>query len=342
MKIAFSGDISLNNRYATAEKGRFTNFELPVKTDYFIGNLECLVSGDKGVNPHKIPSLSTSKEAIYQLERFGFTHVALANNHIFDNLESGFLKTTTALDEMGIGYFGASLNSPNLPYLILENEENIKVGILNYVDKSTNPTPPSKTDINVSYFNLETLREDVKLLKKSCNYVVIYIHWGGKSENMLYPDADQLAKAKKLALTDADVIVGHHSHVIHPIVVEKGKYIYYSLGNFCFDNIYFNNRTTYLKKKNKKGLILHLEFGKTGIKHNVFGTKIDENGEINIVKAYKNQSFLFRMLSIFPPLLNLQFQFNYRILRPLKFLFRGNPISQLKKIDSKKIKSLFK
>ncbi|WP_026952296.1 CapA family protein [Algoriphagus mannitolivorans] len=343
MKIAFSGDISFNNRYSSIDKKRFSQFKLPFETDYFIGNLECLASGENGeINPFKIPSLSTSSKALEQLKTFGFTHVALANNHIYDNLESGLKKTTSILDQLNIQYFGAAVKTPAQSSLILESSEGFKVGILNYVDKPTNPCPPPDTTIQVSYFDIGKVKADITQLKTSCKYVIIYLHWGGKSENMMFPDSDQLRKARQLSETDADVIIGHHSHVIHPIVNQQGKKIYYSLGNFCFDDINFNNQTFSLKEENKRGLIVLLDFGNQGIIHRVVGTRIRHDGEITFIESYHNRSALFHMLSLFPPLLNLQFHFNHKLIRPIKFLFRGNPIKQMKKIDGKKIKSLFK
>jgi Putative enzyme of poly-gamma-glutamate biosynthesis (capsule formation) len=343
MKIAFCGDISFNNRYSYINEKRFSEFKLPFETDYFIGNLECLANAEDGaINPFKIPSLSTFSEALVQLKKFGFTHLALANNHVYDNLESGFLKTTSTLDQLDIQYFGAAVKTPVQSSLILKSSEGFNVGILNYVDKPTNPCPPPDTKIEVSYFDMEKVQADITQLKVSCKYVIIYLHWGGKSENMMFPDSDQLKKAKLLSETEADVIIGHHSHVIHPIVNEKGKKIYYSLGNFCFDDIEFNNQTIHLKEKNKQGLIVLLDFGNHGINYTVVGTRINYDGEITFMDSYPNRSILFHMLSMFPPLLNLQFHFNHKFIRPIKFLFRGNPIKQIKKIDGKKIKSLLK
>lgn len=343
MKIAFTGDISFNNGYSYLNKYCNNNFYLPIEIDFFVGNLECLAKSDDGsTNPYKIPTLSTSAKAIEQLNKFGFTHVSLANNHIYDNLESGLLNTISTLDKINISYFGASVKTSAKSSIILDSKNGFKVGILNYVDITTHPCPPPDTTIQVSYFDLEKVKTEISQLKRVCKYVIVYLHWGGKSENMMFPDSDQLRKAKLLSKTDADVIIGHHSHVIHPIVNYGKKKIYYSLGNFCFDDIEFNNQVLRLKEKNKRGLIVILDFGNDGINHRVLGTQIDRNGEINVIESYVNRKFLFQILSVFPFLLNFQFHFNQLIVRPVKFLFSGNPITQLRKIDSKKLKSLFK
>ena len=75
--------------------------------------------------------------------------------------------------------------------------------------------------------------EDVKAAKaQGCEVVVVSFHWGAEKD---YAPNDNQQKMAKLAIdAGADLVIGHHSHRINPIELYNGKYICYSLGNFCF------------------------------------------------------------------------------------------------------------
>jgi poly-gamma-glutamate synthesis protein (capsule biosynthesis protein) len=73
----------------------------------------------------------------------------------------------------------------------------------------------------------------IKTLKTKNDYVVVVIHWG--TEYLLRPDENQVAIGHKLIDSGADVIFGSHPHVVEPVEVYKNRIIFYSLGNFVFD-----------------------------------------------------------------------------------------------------------
>ncbi|MEQ1666048.1 MAG: CapA family protein, partial [Bdellovibrionales bacterium] len=91
----------------------------------------------------------------------------------------------------------------------------------------------------------------VKKLKAENDLVVVNIHWG--TEYLLTANANQKLIAHKLIDSGADVIFGHHPHVVEPVEIYKGKAIFYSLGNFVFDQN-FGDTTT--------GLGVGVEFSK--------------------------------------------------------------------------------
>ena len=69
------------------------------------------------------------------------------------------------------------------------------------------------------------------------DYTVVYTHWGDEYE--LIPNGGQIDLAHQFVDSGADIVIGTHPHVIQSKEVYKGAYIYYSLGNFIFDQ-YFN------------------------------------------------------------------------------------------------------
>jgi len=242
-KITFLGDISLNDNYISYHKENinpFSNLEpLLLQPDYVVGNLECLVKGDKGENELKKPRLTTTLETLNYLKNINLSVACLAQNHIYDHLESGFIKTTQFLTDHHIQYLGASVHTKEYDHPVILDKNGIKVGLLNYVTKDTNPNPPENIDIYLNMFTIDKALNDIEKLKPLVNHLVLILHWGGRVEGGMYPDWHQPRLAHKLIDAGADIIIGHHSHTFQPFEIYKGKYIFYSLGNFCFSDYTF-------------------------------------------------------------------------------------------------------
>ena len=270
MKIAFLGDISLNNGYEIdRDKSYFQKFADEVEDcDYVIGNLECLAYG-KDVNHLKKPRLGTTKEALEYLSDIKVNLVTLAHNHVYDNLFDGFLNTTAKLEELEIDHIGATITqSESYRSKVLE-KDGIKIGFLNYVTDDTNPSLPEGHKIYLNLFNESIIKDHINNLKGQVDQVVLLLHWGGRHEGASYPDSNQRLIAERLFSYGADLIVGHHSHVIQPQESFGQKQVFYSLGNFCFDNIVSDGRTKFISKKQKKGALLKIDFKKTSYSQNV-------------------------------------------------------------------------
>ncbi|MCK5123346.1 MAG: AmmeMemoRadiSam system protein B [Candidatus Pacebacteria bacterium] len=143
----------------------------------------------------------------------------LANNHSFDCGEKGMSDTKENLDYFGINYFGGNELSDS--YIIKEVNDK-KIAFVGIDDTF------KKININ-EFYNL------IKDLKKRNNYIVVNIHWGYEYNKL--QSKSQTEIAHKLIDSGADVIIGHHPHVIQPMEIYKSKAIFYSLGNFVFDQI---------------------------------------------------------------------------------------------------------
>lgn len=79
---------------------------------------------------------------------------------------------------------------------------------------------------------LDKVIQDIKRYKKNNNIVIVTFHWG--QEKTYSPTKEQINLAKKVIDNGADLILGHHPHVLQGIQRYKNKHIVYSLGNFCF------------------------------------------------------------------------------------------------------------
>ncbi|MGG0178503.1 CapA family protein [Gottfriedia acidiceleris] len=144
----------------------------------------------------------------------GIEAVNLANNHSHDYLHKGFEDTINNLKKEKIGYFG--YNDQYVPTI-----KGVKVAALGY--EGWNDSPELRIKIN----------NDIQNLRKSgVKIILIHFHWG--IERDYVPNSTQKNLAHYAIDHGADLIVGHHPHVVQGIEEYKGKFIVYSLGNFMF------------------------------------------------------------------------------------------------------------
>ena len=138
----------------------------------------------------------------------------VANNHSHDYGEKSFQDTVNILETNGIRTFGYD------DVAILE-EKGIRVGMFGIyeLDDHLERIPQVKQDI-------------AKLKEQQADIIVAVFHWS--NELVTVPDENQVTLAHLAIDEGADVVVGHHPHVVQGIEEYKGKMIAYSLGNFCF------------------------------------------------------------------------------------------------------------
>ena len=181
--------------------------------------------------------------------------VSLANNHIYDCKLSGLKKTIELLDELKIKHTGAGWKQEHVKPVIISNNE-LKIGFLAYVDKSTNPKTEGVIDLFINYFDIEKVKKDLKNLRNKVDKIIISIHWGKDYSNYFTREQQQIAH--NLIKLGADIIMGHHPHTIQAFENYNEKLIFYSLGQLCFGDFIYNGKLGALKKKTKIGVVVEL------------------------------------------------------------------------------------
>jgi len=278
VKISFLGDISLNNCYNKFYENDINPFrgieQLLKKSDFNIGNLECLAKGDKGENELKYPRLSTNAKTLNLLKHLNLKVVTLAHNHAYDNLLDGYNKTIEQLKNNNIQFLGAGLSIDEAEKEIILNEKGVKIGLLNFVTSNTNPKIPKNAKVYLNFFEIDKIEKKIKLLKRKVDHVVVLLHWGGRVEEGFYPDFIQPVLSKRMINSGADLIIGGHSHTVQPFEIYKGKHIFYSLGNFCFDDIVHDNKTFQIGRfRKRKTIIPTIVFSKNKYSVKVYHAK---------------------------------------------------------------------
>jgi len=338
MKINFLGDISLNDDYIRLYKegkNPFAEIE-PVlaEADFVVGNLECLAKGDQGENELKKPRLATTLETLNYLKNIRLKVASLAHNHVYDHLEDGFSNTTNFLKANAIQYLGAGFTPEEAAKPVILKHGDISVGLLNYVTADTNPNLPENAGIFLNDFDINKCKNDIMELKSQVEHVVLLLHWGGRVEGGLYPDWDQPRIARTLIDAGADLIIGHHSHTVQPFEVYKGKYIFYSLGNFCFSDYWFDGEFYRLDSGRKQTIILNVSFAnnKYVVNYSFFENRIDTF--VNIVKygmVFQNRNHFYKFILKNKTIWNMYY-LKLKIITPLKIFLERDDLTTNNKI----------
>jgi len=232
IKILFVGDIMMTRSVEARIKSLNKKFIFPFLNildylrsfDYVIANLEGAIS-DKGTKMGSKYSFRMKPDVAEALSKTNINVVNLANNHIFDYGKIAFEDTLKNLEKNNIKYFGNSYEP-----LIIE-KEGIKIGFLGFSDFLKH-LEVKENKIGIAVVN-DNLSEIIKKAKEKVDILIVSFHWGEEYKKIANERQRKLAK---IAIdSGADLVIGHHPHVIQDIEKYKGKFIFYSLGNFIFD-----------------------------------------------------------------------------------------------------------
>ena len=240
--------------------------------DYVVGNLELpLTTADRRVRG-KSAHLKASPDNVETLRQLGVTHVCLANNHLYDYGRRGVADTLACLDRQGIAYFGIHGKSAYL------EKDGVRVALHGYCCYTTNPIGVQTADGKAGIHALSPARVQADLAADAqAGYrSAICFHWG--DEHVHYPRPEHIRLARELAGRQPCLIVGHHPHVVQGIEAWADSWIAYSLGNFCFDDVYTpksDQPLVALTPDNRHSMIWDVTWDDAGIRQQATGIVFD-------------------------------------------------------------------
>jgi len=331
----FIGDIVINGLIADQPEKNTERFR-SVKSffsdkRFLFANLESPLFEDGSQNKSKKQIHTTSKKAIDVLKDINVFGVSLANNHIFDCSEKGLKSTIKWLSENNIQHTGAGFSKKDLEPIIFINDQSEKVAFFSYVDENTNPHFRESKNCYINILNLKTIKKDIQKYKKSCDRLIISLHWG--IDYIQYVSKDQVETAKEIIDFGADLIIGHHSHVIQPHIEYRKKHIFFGLGGLVFGDFKTKKGMESSFQKTKKGLILnvnqeHLKiFKSTDNRGNIITINLSNNHLKKNKKLWNINKFFIRNEKLF---------FCYRKIELFRikiyhffFAFQNNPFNRL-------------
>lgn len=223
------------------------------KGDITFANLESpLTFNTHGLSKaHKIV-LKASPNAKTALVDGGFDIVSLANNHMMDYYDTGLFDTMKALKEAGIAFSGGGRNLDEARKPSILEKNGLKIAFLSYTDMAEgvyvgDPSiryAAGKNSSGVAPRRLEMIREDIRKIRKDVDLIAISLHWGVEETFTVTPAMVEFAH--QLLDEGADMILGHHPHQFQGMELYKGKPVFYSMGNFIFDQNDPENRESFI------------------------------------------------------------------------------------------------
>jgi len=226
-ELLFVGDVLLA-RDVEARMDRYGS-EYPYKglTDLFRGrlvvaNFEAAVPQVHQPTPNLVTRFSVNDKYLPDLSKAGIDIVSLANNHSWDYGEEGFHNTVAELNKVGIDNFGdqRSLAEDRILYRTEGNQTLAFIGI-NLVARN---------------WSQESIEDLLRTASKNSDIQIVSVHWGEEYE--LVHNESQEQYALWFIDAGADLVVGQHPHVVQDIAVYDGVPVFYSLGNFIFDQYF--------------------------------------------------------------------------------------------------------
>ena len=218
--LLFAGDVLLHGRVqaCAADSGYYYLVRgiapLVRKADLAFANLECPISPSG--RPPRPFVFNGPPQSLEGLRLAGFTGVSIVNNHSYDQGVEGFWETWREALLRGLEVVSSEPR-------VLE-VKGVKVGLVAFT-QFLNKGPSRGPVELLGPGALEKVRE----LREKADLVVVIVHWG--EEYRHEPTRFQRAWARRLAEAGADLVVGHHPHVLGPLCKEGRAWVAYSLGN---------------------------------------------------------------------------------------------------------------
>ena len=227
--ISAAGDVTLGNYYGQELWGSFRDtydkqkdpayffenvYDIFNQDDMTIVNLEGPLTYAEERREGQPFSMSGDPEYVDILTAGSVEAVGMGNNHRLDYYEEGSADTIEVLESAGISYAYDM-------YTGTYESQGILIGFI-----SVNEVSQGSRVEKYLKEGIDSLREE------GCQIILACCHWG--TEREYYPEDYQKSLGKKCIDWGADLVIGHHPHVLQGIEEYQGKYIVYSLGNFCF------------------------------------------------------------------------------------------------------------
>jgi len=269
VEMLFGGDVTLTWGYLELVPDPYRDIKWPFRRlekafsemDVVMVNCETAITNSGNavekqfnfrMDPALVPAFSES----------GINIVNLANNHVFDYGPEGLADTLAALDSAGVRHVGAGMTLSEAREPVFMDIKGRRVAFLGY----GNYSPAERDKPGVAYRYAGHVQRDIRKAKsRGADIVVVNFHWGIELETEPQESDRELAY---LAIDNgADVVIGHHPHVLQPVEVYKGKVIAFSLGNFVFGGN---------SKRPRDSMLLHVSVdGENTVSYNIVNIRID-------------------------------------------------------------------
>ncbi len=258
--LMFGGDVTLTDAYTDSvgsdRQWAFAAMGETRQADVAMVNLEAPFTTAETPLPDKQFNFKVDPENVQVLKNGGIDLVTLANNHAMDYQAAGLDDTIKTLDQAGIRHVGAgrTIEEARRPEIL--DVKGQRIAYLGYYDGEFQAAGEGVAGTN-SRQN-DRVAADIKAIRSQVDWVVVNYHWG--EELAKYPGDYQMDLARFTIDQGADLVVGHHPHVLQGAEIYKGRPIVYSLGNFIFGGKSVSDYDTAVLKVALKDKQMKVEF----------------------------------------------------------------------------------
>ena len=239
--IIFTGDILLDRGVRKVIEHHGTSYLFDKQVDSIlhtanvvVGNLECPATSIKAPMQKRF-IFRGEPSWLSVLKQHRFTHLNLANNHSVDQGRNGLMDTRDNIIKAGMMPIGAGKNIAEAAKAVLLTEQPRKVWLIASLRMALENYAylPEKPCVNQEA--IAAIMKRIRTIKQEDPQAVVLVslHWG--AEHTLQPVPSQRLDAHRLINAGADALICHHTHTLQTIEHYKGRDIYYSIGNFIFD-----------------------------------------------------------------------------------------------------------
>ncbi len=269
--LVFTGDILLDRgvRQFIGHRGADALFTPAIDSlfkasDVVVGNLECPATRIEAPM-QKLFIFRGEPEHLSVLRKHGVTHLNLCNNHSVDQGRAGLMDTKKNVAKAGLVPVGAGRNMQEAARPTLLAEVPRKVWLLTSLRLALEHYPYLPDRPCVSQEPLDSLIARIRHIKRldPKAVVIVSLHWGG--EHTTRPVPSQRLDAHRLIDAGADALVCHHTHTLQTIEHYRGRPIYYSIGNFIFDQT---------KPLNSRACVVKIEVADTAVGYSTIPIEI--------------------------------------------------------------------
>jgi poly-gamma-glutamate capsule biosynthesis protein CapA/YwtB (metallophosphatase superfamily) len=220
------------------------NLRAPLnRADLALANLECPLTKLVAPRPKRYV-FRCDPEVAVALRGVGFHALSLANNHSIDQGRDGLLDTMAALEGAGIVPLGAGRTQREAQRHQLLTVQGMRVALLAYVALIIEGVVFLEDEPAAAQLQGETVVAQIAAARAQADMVVVTIHWG--TEFRSHPSEEQRRLGHLFIDAGAELVLGHHPHVLQPVERYHDGVIAYSLGNLVFDQRRQDGRETAL------------------------------------------------------------------------------------------------
>lgn len=257
--MMFAGDVTLSNSYTDTigndHRWAFAEMNEYRQADLAMVNLENPLTRASDPLPDKQFNFKADPDMVNVLKEGGVDLVNLANNHTMDYRDAGLTETVDVLDRAGIWHIGAGRNLEEARRPKIVDVKGQRIAFLGYYGELH---AAGENQAGTNSIDEARIAQDIRSLRSQVDWIVVNYHWG--EEKAAYPADWQVDLARFTIDQGADVVVGHHPHVLQGAEIYKGRPIAYSLGNFIFGGNSRSNYDTAVLKVSVKDRQMKVEF----------------------------------------------------------------------------------